>query len=272
MTASNTLIAITRPVSPSITECELTHLQRDPIDVALAEQQHAAYETLMGLLGAKVVRVEAAPDFPDAVFVEDCAVVVNEVAVITRPGTRSRLGEVGGVAQCLAHYRDCVMMEEPATLDGGDVVIAGEAVYVGRSGRTNDAGIEQLREAVSRFGYTVTPVEFGGALHLKSVCTAIDGGTLLLDPRRVDVTQFRELEYLAVPPDEWPATNVISVNGTVVMASGNPRTKELLTSTGRQVRTVDISEFSKAEGAVSCKSILLRVQDVGAQGVGRGGH
>ncbi len=163
-------------------------------------------------------------------------------------------------------------MEEPATLDGGDVVIAGEAVYVGRSGRTNDAGIEQLREAVSRFGYTVTPVEFGGALHLKSVCTAIDGGTLLLDPRRVDVTQFRELEYLAVPPDEWPATNVISVNGTVVMASGNPRTKELLTSTGRQVRTVDISEFSKAEGAVSCKSILLRVQDVGAQGVGRGGH
>ena len=257
------LIAITRPVSPTITECELTLLQREPIDVALAEQQHAAYETLLELLGAKVVRVEAAPDFPDAVFVEDCAVVVNEVAVITRPGTRSRLGEVAEVARCLAQYRDCILMEEPATLDGGDVVIAGKAVYVGRSARTNDAGIEQLRGAVGRFGYTVAPVEFSGALHLKSVCTAIDDETLLLDPRRVDVTQFPELEYLAVPPGEWPATNVISVNGTIVMADGNPQTQALLASTGRAVRPIDISEFSKAEGAVSCKSILLRAQEAG---------
>ena len=256
-----TLVALTRPVSPTITECQLTHLQREPIDVALAEQQHAAYETLLEELGAKVVRVEAAPDLPDAVFVEDCAVVVDEVAVVTLPGTRSRLGELDGVAQCLAQYRDCVMMEEPAMLDGGDVVIAGEDIYVGRSSRTNDAGIEQLRAAVGEFGYTVTPIEFGGALHLKSVCTAIDAGTLFLDPRRVDVTQFREVEYLAVPPDEWPATNVITVNGTIVMASGNPQTKEMLTGAGREVRAVDISEFSKAEGAVSCKSILLRAEN-----------
>jgi dimethylargininase len=206
------------------------------------------------------VRVEAAPHLPDAVFVEDCAVVVDEVAVVTRPGARSRRGEIDDVARCLSQYRDCVMMDDPATLDGGDVVIAGAAIYVGRSARTNDAGIEQLRDAVGRFGYAVTPVEFSGALHLKSVCTAIDAETLLLDPRRVDVTQFRDMEYLAVPPDEWRATNVISVNGTVVMASGNPRTKELLASTGCQVRTADISEFSKAEGAVSCKSILLRAE------------
>ena len=145
-------------------------------------------------------------------------------------------------------------------MDGGDVVVVGNAIYVGRSSRTNDGGIEQLQAAVQSFGYSVTSVEFGGALHLKSVCTAIDGETLLLDPRRVDVTQFREVEYLAVPPDEWPATNVISVNGTVVMADGNPQTQALLASTGRSVRAVDISEFSKAEGAVSCKSLLLRAQ------------
>lgn len=252
------LIALTRPVSPNFDQCELTHLQREPIDVALAESQHEAYEALLEELGAKVIAVDPAPEHPDAVFVEDCAVVVDEVAVITRPGVRSRLGEVEGIARTIAEYRDCVAMEEPATLDGGDVVIADRAVYVGRSGRTNDAGIEQLRAALEPFGYDVTPVEFGGALHLKSVCTAVDAETLLLDPRRVDVTQFRELEYLAVPPEEWTATNVVSVNGIIVMAAGYPATADLLASTDREVRIAEISEFSKAEGAVSCKSILFK--------------
>ncbi len=255
------LIAITRPVSPTFTECQLTHLQREPIDVALAEAQHAAYESLLEELGAKVTRVEAAPDHPDAVFVEDCAVVVDEIGVVTRPGVRSRLGEVDGIADCLARFRKMVSMVEPASMVGGDVVVTGDAIYVGRSSRTNDAGIDQLRAAVEPFGYSVTSVDFEGALHLKSVCTAIDDETLLLDARRVDVTQFRELEYLAVPPDEWPATNVITVNGTVVVADGNPQTMELLASTGRAVRPIDISEFSKAEGAVSCKSILLKAQE-----------
>ncbi|HEX9690854.1 MAG TPA: N(G),N(G)-dimethylarginine dimethylaminohydrolase [Gemmatimonadales bacterium] len=252
------LVALTRAVSPHLDRCLVTHVAREPIDVDRARRQHEAYERLLEDLGAEVVRVPAAPDLPDSVFVEDCAVVVDEVAVIARPGARSRVAEIDGVAECLMRYRQCVWIEEPGTLDGGDVVIAGCAVYVGRSSRTNDSGIDQLHAAVAPYGYTAIPVEFGGALHLKSVCTALDSETVFLDPRRVDVTQFRDLEYLAVPGDEWPAANTLPVHGTIVLAAGFPQAASLLSSTGRDVRSVDISEFRKAEGAVSCKCVLLR--------------
>ncbi len=251
------LIALTRPVSKTLDQCQLSHVAREPIDLPLAKRQHTAYEALLKKLGAEVVRVDAAHELPDAVFVEDCAVVVDELAVITRPGARSRQPEVEGVAQRLAEYRTCVRIDDPGTLDGGDVVVVGHDVYIGRSSRTNDAGIQQLRDALSPFEYEVTAVEFGGALHLKSVCTVLGASTLLADPRRVDVTQFREVDYLVVPGHEWPAANTVTVNGTVVLAAGFPDTAAMLEANGLEVRAINISEFQKAEGAVSCKSILF---------------
>ena len=156
------LIAITRPVSPSLAKCELTHLAREPIDVARATSQHAAYEHLLGSLGATIVRAPAAPQFPDAVFIEDTAIVLDEVAVLTRPGAPSRQGESAAVAPVLAKYRSLLSMEPPATLDGGDVLRLGRTLYVGRSGRTNQEGIEELQRLVERFDYRVVPVEFTG--------------------------------------------------------------------------------------------------------------
>ena len=251
------LMALTRAVSPTLEAALVSHIPRQPIDLELAVRQHEAYEALLAELGATIVQVPEAPDLPDAVFVEDCAVVFDEIAVVTRPGARARLPEVDGVAATLAAYRECAWVEGPGTLDGGDVMVAGRTVYVGRSSRTNDSGIDQLLAAIAPYDYAVVPVEFGGALHLKSVCTALDDETLFVDPRRVDVTQFRECEYLAVPGDEWVGVNTVVVRGTVVMAEGYPEASRLVESTGRAVRTVDISEFAKVEGAVSCKSILL---------------
>jgi dimethylargininase len=251
------LIALTRAVSPTLEAALVSHVARQSIDMDLAVRQHAAYEALLTELGATVVPVPEAPDLPDAVFVEDCAVVLDEIAVVARPGARARLPEVDAVAATLARYRECAWVEGPGTLDGGDVLVLGQTIYVGRSSRTNDSGIDQLLAAVAPYGYAVLPVEFGGALHLKSVCTALEDETLFLDPRRVDVTQFRECEYLAVPGDEWPAVNTVLVHETVVMAAGYPEAVRLVESTGRAVRAIDISEFAKVEGGVSCKSILM---------------
>ena len=139
-----TLVAITRPVSPSLAECELTHLERVPLDVATAVAQHGAYETLLQSLGAAIVRVAAAPEYPDAVFIEDMAVVLDDIAVVTRPGTLVRRGELAAVAPVLAEYRTVIAMEAPATLDGGDVLRVGRVLYVGRSSRSNDEGFCSL--------------------------------------------------------------------------------------------------------------------------------
>ncbi|MEO5818820.1 MAG: dimethylargininase, partial [Gemmatimonadaceae bacterium] len=162
------MIALTRPVSPTLADCELTHLERVVIDVERAAQQHAAYEALLESLGADIVRAAAAPDHPDAVFVEDTAIVLDEIAVITRPGAASRRGELDAVASLLSAYRVLLTLTDPATLDGGDVIRMGRTLYVGRSGRTNEAGIEQLRRLIAPHDYRVVPVDFAGCLHLKS--------------------------------------------------------------------------------------------------------
>ena len=251
-------IAVTRSVSPSLARCELTHLAREPIDAARAAAQHAAYEETLAALGATVVHAPPAPDLPDAVFVEDTAVVLDEVAVMTRPGAASRAAETEGVVSVLSSYRFLRSMTAPATLDGGDVLQVGRTLYVGRSRRTNDAGIAQLESFVAPLGYRVAPVAFSQCLHLKSAVTALGDDLLLLNPAWVPASAFSGLHAVSVDAREPHAANVLRVGDAVVCASQYPRTCELLTARGLRVVPIDTRELAKAEGALTCCSLLFR--------------
>lgn len=251
-------IALTREVSPRIVECELVHLARAPIDVGRARAQHAAYEAALRTMGCEVRRVASAPDHPDSVFIEDTAVVLDEVAVITRPGAESRRGELGPVDEALIPYRFVVPLIAPATLDGGDVIVAGRRIFVGRTSRTNDAGIAQLRAIAGEYGYSVTPVEVTGCLHLKTAATALDDATVLFNPAWVAVASLAPLRPVAVDPSEPMGANIVRVGSAHLYADAYPRTLARLRAEGIQPVLVDASELAKAEGAVTCCSLLLR--------------
>ncbi len=252
-------IALTRAVSPAIVQCELTHLAREPIDVPRAQAQHAAYERALASLGCTVQRVAPAPDLPDAVFIEDTAVVTDEVAVITRPGAESRRAETAAVAAALAALRPLVYLEAPATLDGGDVLQVGQRVFVGETPRTNAAGIAALRAALAPHGREVIGVPVTGCLHLKTAVTALDDETVLVNPQWVSPTAFAPLRAVAVDAAEPMAANVVRVDGRLLAAAAFPRTNAALVASGYDVTTVEASELAKAEGAVTCCSVLVRV-------------
>jgi dimethylargininase len=250
-------IAITREVSPSIAACELTHRAREPIDVNRARSQHVDYERALEHLGCAIRRLTAGADMPDSVFVEDIAVVLDEVAVVTCPGALSRRREVAAVAEALSRYRAVVQMEMPATMDGGDVLVVGRTIFVGRTSRTNGAGIERLRNAVQPFGYSVTPASVRECLHLKSAITALDDQTLLVNPRWASEEEFKRFELLDVDLSEPAAANVVRVGGDLLCAAAFPRTRERLERRGFRVTSVDVSELAKAEGAVTCCSLIF---------------
>lgn len=251
------LIAVTRPVSPSLARCELTHLAREPIDVARAALEHVAYERLLSSCGATVVRVPGAPQLPDAVFIEDTAIVLDEVAVITRPGAPSRRAETAAVASVLASYRPVHAMKAPGTLDGGDVLRLDRTLHVGRSSRTNDHGIEQLRSFVAPFGYRVVPVEFAGCLHLKSAVTALADELLVLNPAWVSAAAFPACDALLVDAREPHGANALRIAGTIIYPSRFPRTCARLVERGLRVAVTDCSELAKAEGSVTCCSLIF---------------
>jgi dimethylargininase len=236
-------VALTRPVPPSIQHCELTHLAREPIDLARAEEQHAAYEALLEELGCVVRRLPLRADLPDSVFVEDAAIVTDSLAIITRPGAASRRPEVDDVEAALREYRQIVRIEEPGTLDGGDVLRVGERWFVGRSSRSNDEGIRQLRRFIP-----AELVDFRGCLHLKSAVTAIDDERVILNPLWVD----KLWPCIEVHPDEPFAANVLLLGGTII-AGRYPRTNARLPN----VREVDAGELAKAEGGVTCCSVIV---------------
>jgi dimethylargininase len=251
------LTAITRGVSPALNRCELGYLPRQEIDIAKAVRQHQCYEECLRELGATVVSLAPEPDLPDSMFVEDPAVVVPEVAILTRMGAESRRKETDSLAPVLARYRPLRYMHDPATLEGGDVLRAGSAVYVGLSGRTNRAGIEQLAAELEPFGYSVRPVPIHGCLHLKSACSSIGGQTLLVNPDWVDAGAFGGFRIVEVPPEEPRAANVLAIGETVLVPEAFPRTAAAIQRVGRKVRTLDISELMKAEAGLTCSSILL---------------
>jgi dimethylargininase len=251
-------LVLTREISAAIEQCELTHVARTPIDVARARQQHAEYERTIESLGWKVQRLPAPNDMPDSVFVEDTAFVLDELAIITRPGAESRRRETAAVSEALRSYRPLVAILAPATLDGGDVLTIGKRIFVGVGGRTNDMGAKQLRAMVKSQGYTVDVVEFRDCLHLKTAATLVADDTLLVNPAWTDPAQFGVLRTIEVHPNEPFAANSLRIDDTVIYPAEHVRTRERLEQAGLTVRPVAIDELMKAEGSVTCLSLLVR--------------
>ncbi len=252
------LVALTREVSPAFDRCELTHVERRPIDVGRAREQHREYERCLEELGCVIERLAAEPDLPDSVFVEDVAVVLDEMAVITRPGAPSRREERPSIADALEKHRRLALIEAPGVLDGGDVLQVGKHLYVGLSKRTNTAGIDQLLRLVEPSGYSVTTVEFSGCLHLKSAATRVAPGMLLINPDWVDTAVFDHLEAVSIDPDEPAAANALLVGDRALLPGQYPRTLARLGRMGIDVRPVDVSELIKAEAGVTCCSLVFR--------------
>jgi dimethylargininase len=251
------LKAITRDVSRNISRCELTFRRREGVDYAEAVRQHRAYCDFLESRGAEVFNLDACDGHPDSCFVADAGVVLDEVAVIASMGAPSRRGETSAVEEILSSQRLLSRISLPATLDGGDVMRVGRRLFVGRSGRTNRAGMEAFARAVEPFGYEVTPVAVRGSLHLTTACSALDEETLLVNPRWVDAAPFRRYWVLDVPEDEPWAASTVRVGETVCVEAGAPRTLELVGRHCREVAALDISEFRKAEGSLPCLSILF---------------
>ena len=250
-------IALTREVSSGLAACELTHLARAPIDVALARAQHAAYEQALRDAGCVVERLAATAGMPDSVFIEDIAVVFDELAIVTRPGAESRRVEIPAVAAALEQHRRVEAIQAPATIDGGDVLVIGRRVFVGRSSRTNADAIAQMRRILAPFGYRVCDLTVRGCLHLKSAVTALAGDLLLANPAWIDKEAFSGLGFIDVDPREAMAANALQLGDRIIYSTACPRTAERLTSRGLRLQLVDASELAKAEGAVTCCSVIV---------------
>lgn len=249
--------ALVREPSDALSRCALTYLERRPIDIALARAQHAAYVAALRALGVEVRVLPAEADLPDAVFVEDTAVVVDECAVIARPGIDSRRGEVETVAAALAAVRPTVRITAPATLEGGDVLRVGRTVFVGRTPRTSDEGARQLAEHLGPHGYEVRQVTPAGCLHLKSAATYIGDETVLVNPAWIDVDHFGRWQCVPVAPEEPFGANALLVGDQVFVAASAPLTRRKLDALGFHTAALDTSEFEKAEAALTCLSVLV---------------
>jgi dimethylargininase len=249
--------AITREISPRLAECEITHIERTPIDLDLACAQHQAYVDRLKDLGCEVIELPAEADLPDSVFVEDTAFILPEVAVITRPGADSRKAETESISQVLAPLIKLVHMEEPATVDGGDVLVLGKRIYVGLSTRSNQQAIDQLSTLLEEYGYSVTGVALHDCLHLKSAVTRVDEKTLLINRNWVDTGHFADFDLVDIDPSEAHAANCLHIGGSIVFPTAFPKTCAKLKEKGFQIMPVDVSELAKAEGAVTCCSLII---------------
>jgi dimethylargininase len=251
------LTALTREVSPTINHCELSFHARQPIDLARAVGQHKAYRDCLAELGVRIVSLPVEPELPDAVFVEDAAVVTDEIAVITNMGAPSRRPETRSLADALSRYRPIKFLTAPATLDGGDVLRVGHQVFVGLSQRTNHEGIAQLRDILGARDYEVQSVALKGCLHLKSACSQVGDNTILVNRSWIDVEPLRGFELIDVPEDEPAGANALLINDVVIIPASFPKTRALLEQRGLHVRTIDLSELQKAEAGVTCTSVVF---------------
>jgi dimethylargininase len=254
------LVAITRAVSPTLAECELTHQVREPIDVAKAVAEHAVYEETLRSCGATIVHAPPEPSLPDAVFVEDAALVFAETAVMTRPGAPVRRREVQSMAKVLSAYRPLFAIQPPGTLDGGDVMVVGRTIYVGLSSRTNHDGIAQLDTHLSEWGYAVIPVPVTGCLHLKSAVTPVADNLLLINDRWVKPECFGSMGMVTVAPGEPHAANALLIGAAVIYPTHYPATAERLDRAGVRLVPVPCGELAKAEGGVTCCSVLFEAE------------
>ncbi len=252
-------LAITREVSRSIVNCELTHLARTPIDVERARQQHAQYEAALKRLGAAVLSLPEQPALPESVFVEDTALVFDEFAVILRPGAASRRPETESIRRVLTPYRQLFEIEPPAGVDGGDLLCVGKHVYMGISTRSDANAAEQLENLLKPFGYDLQVVPVTGCLHLKSAVTQVSDDTLLVNPAWVDKSRFVGVKFIEVDASEAYAANAVLLDGPIIYPASFPKTQKRIEDAGIQVVTVAADELAKAEGAVTCCSLILQV-------------
>jgi dimethylargininase len=255
------LTAITRAVSPGIVNCELTFVARQPIDLAKAEEQHSAYQQLLEKCGARVISLPAERTLPDAMFVEDPAIVLDELAVIFPLGTETRRAEASSIANALSKFRKLAHVELPGTAEGGDILRVGRRVFAGLSSRTNADGIRQLEAILAPYGYEVITVAVTGCLHLKSAVTYVGRNTLLANREWFDAKPFSGLEWIEVAPEEPHAANALMIGGTVIFPASFPRTRARIEGRSFPVTSLDISELQKAESGLTCSSLLFDASD-----------
>lgn len=260
MTSGN-IIAIVRPVPASIGRCELTHMDRTPIDLELARTQHDDYTNTLARLGCDVVELPSLDEHPDSVFVEDPAIVLDELAIIARSGAESRRGESESVARVLADYRTCHPITAPGCVDGGDALLIGHRLFIGISSRTNEQAMEQIRSIIEPFGYQLIPVRLTDCLHLKTAATAISQDTILCNPLWADPASFDGLRTLEIDPSEPFSGNVVRVQDTLVADSAWNGTNRRLRAAGFEVEDIHLGELTKAEGSVTCSSIVFNRLD-----------
>jgi len=251
------IIGLVRRPSPALHTGERTHIERNPINFALAEEQHAQYVEALREAGVKIVEVSAAADLPDSVFVEDTALALDSMAVMARSGAVSRRGETPAVAAILSDY--CYLVQTPpvACFDGGDVLIIGRTVYIGRTTRTNQAAIDFLTTLLRQYYYEVVPISISGGLHLKSGVTYLGNNMVLINPTWIPIEAFAKHEQIEVDPDEPMGANALPVGNRLLMSASYPRTAKRVEAHGLMPRLIDIGEFHRAEGGLTCLSILL---------------
>ena len=235
------LTAITRAVSPALAQCELSFIERNPIDLARASEQHRAYERVLEKLGARLISLPAEPDLPDSMFVEDPAIVLDEVAVIMTLGTETRRKEAATIEAALEKYRKIERVTLPGTMEGGDILLIEHRLFAGLSSRTNSDGIRQLSALLAPHGYEVFPVRVTGCLHLKSAVTYLGRNTLLANRAWFDAAPFAGFDWIDVDPAEPHAANALALGDTVIFPASFPRTRTRIKARGFQVTPLDIS-------------------------------
>ena len=251
------LTAITRAVSPAIVNCELTFLDRRPIDLEKAREQHRAYEQLLASLGVEVISLPEEPALPDSMFVEDPAIVLDELAVILPLGTAARRHEAASLAKAHEKFRKIAQITPPGSLEGGDVLRIDRTLYVGISTRTNAEGIRQLTELLAPHNYQLIAVPVTGCLHLKSAVTYLGRNTLLANRAWFDPAPLTGYTWIDVAPEEPHAANALALNNTVIFPASFLRTRTRIEAAGFHVTSLDISELQKAESGLTCSSLLF---------------
>jgi dimethylargininase len=237
--------------------CELAYLDRRPIDLARAAAQHRAYEELLKKLGARVISLPAAAELPDSMFVEDPAIVLDELAVMLPMGAESRRAEAASLAEALAPFRKLAYLTLPGTLEGGDVLRIGRKLFVGLSQRSNAEGIRQLAAVLAPYQYEVVAVRVGGCLHLKSAATWLGRNTLLANRDWFDAAPFERFEFINVAPEEPGAANALAIGDDIIFPASFPRTRLRIESHGFHTTVLDISELQKTEAGLTCASLLF---------------
>ena len=251
-------IAITREISPRFNECEITLIDRSPINLDIARAQHEGYTQALRDMGCEVIELPPEADLPDSVFVEDTAVILPAVAVITRPGADSRRPETESICRALQPFRELLFIQAPGTTDGGDVLVLGKDIFVGMSTRSNPAAVDQMNALLEKFGYHAQGVELHDCLHLKSAVTRVDAGTLLINRSWADARHFAGFDLIDIDPSESFAANCLPVNGEIIFPAAFPKTRAKLEARGYKVRAVQVDELAKAEGAVTCCSLIIQ--------------